>query len=243
LLRTENLSVRVKEGEEILKGIDITVKPSKVVVIMGPNGSGKSTLVNAIMGNEKYELTSGRILLDDEDITHLPTHERAKKGIFVSFQNPPEIKGVRFVTFLPMALQKFHPDDKSNIFQLRKNMVEVFKKVGLSEEFISREMNVGFSGGERKRAEMAQMLFLKPRYALLDEIDSGLDVDALRNISSAINEIKKEGTGFLIITHFARILHYVKPDEVLILKNGEIVARGDLNLALKVEERGYEVVG
>lgn len=243
MLKVEDLHVRIKGGEKILEGVSLDLEPSKVVAVMGPNGSGKSTLVNAILGSEKYEVESGKILLDGEEITSLPTHERAKRGLFASFQNPPEVEGVRFVTLLPMALQKIHPEDKSSIVALRKRMVESFKRVGLSEDFVSRHVNVGFSGGERKRAEVAQMLFLRPRYALLDEVDSGLDVDALRAISSVINELRKEGTGFLIITHFPRILHHVEPDEVLILKGGRIVERGDMELAMMVEEKGYEVVG
>ena len=243
MLEVKDLHVKVKDGETVLKGIDLRIEPGKLVAVMGPNGSGKSTLVNAIMGNEKYEVTRGGVFLDGGDITTLPTHERAKLGIFASFQNPPEIKGVRFATFLPMALQKIHPEDDSNIVQLRKMMVEAFERVGLSGDFVSREMNVGFSGGERKRAEVAQMIFLKPRYALLDEIDSGLDVDALKSIASVIKKLKEDGTGFLLITHFARILHHVEPDEVLVLKDGRIVDRGDMSLALKIEELGYEVVG
>ena len=243
MLEIKDLSVRVKDGKEILKNVNLSIDRSKIVAVMGPNGSGKSTLVNAIMGNRNYEVSSGKIILNGEDITNLPTHERAKRGIFASFQNPPGINGVRYASFLPMALQKLHPDDKSTIVQLRKRMLEVFQKVGLGEEFISRYVNVGFSGGERKRAEIAQMLFLKPRYALLDEIDSGLDVDALNSIAKAILELKEEGTGFLIITHFSRILHLVEPDEVLILKNGKIVESGDMDLVSEIEERGYEVVG
>ncbi len=243
MLEIKDLSVKVESEKEILSGVNLSIEEAKVVAVMGPNGSGKSTLVNAIMGNKDYEISSGKIILDGEDITDLPTHERAKRGIFASFQNPPEINGVRYASFLPMALQKIHPDDKSTIVQLRNKMVEIFKRVGLGEEFISRYVNVGFSGGERKRAEIAQMIFLKPRYALLDEIDSGLDVDALNSIAKAILEMKENGTGFLIITHFSRILHLVKPDEVLVLKNGKIVESGDMDLVADIEEKGYEVVG
>ncbi len=243
MLEIKDLQVKIKDGEKILEGINLSLDRSKVVVIMGPNGSGKSTLVNAIMGNWKYDITKGSILLDGEDITTLPAYEKAKRGIFASFQTPPEIPGVRYVSFLPMALQKIHPEDKSTIIRLRKEMVGIFKAVGLSEDFISRHINVGFSGGEKKRAEIAQLLFLKPRYALLDEVDSGLDIDALKNISKAITNMREAGTGFLIITHFPRILHHVLPDEVLILKGGKIVERGDRNLASLIEEKGYEVVG
>ncbi len=242
MLSIENLKVKLKEGDEILKGIDITIGDGEIVAVMGPNGSGKSTLVNAIMLNDKYEITEGKIILDGEDITHLPAHEKAKRGIFVSFQNPPEIEGVRYSSFIPMALQRIKPEDDRPIPKLQKDMVGTFKKVGLNEVFLNRYINVGFSGGERKRAEVAQMILFKPKVAILDEIDSGLDVDALKVISNAITELQKNGTSFLLITHYPRLLHHLDVSKVYVLINGRIVKSDGKELAYEVEEHGYEVV-
>ncbi len=241
ILKIENLHVKV-EGEMILKGVDLEVQENEVVAIMGPNGSGKSTLVNTIMGNEKYEVVEGDVIFNGESIKDLPTNERAKKGIFVSFQHPPEIEGVRYVNFLPMILSKYHPDDRSTIVSLRKRMIEIFKKVELEEDFLNRYINGGFSGGERKKSEIAQMLFVKPKLVLLDEVDSGLDVDALKIVADAINTLRGEGTTFVIITHYPRILHHVKPDAVHVLMDGKLIASGDMDLATRIEEKGYEVV-
>ncbi len=244
MLKIEKLKARLREtGEEILKGVDIEVGKGKIVAIMGPNGSGKSTLVNVIMGNEKFEVISGKIEFDGQDITDLPTHERAKKGIYVSFQHPPEVDGVRLASFIPMVLQKYHPDDDTPIPKLRKMMGETFKRVGLDESFLKRHINVGFSGGEKKRAEVAQLYIIKPKLAILDEIDSGLDVDALKAISSMITELRNSGIGFLLITHYPRLLHHLDVDEVKVMVDGRIVKSGGIDLALEIEDKGYEAVG
>ena len=242
VLEIEDLRVKIKEGGEILKGVDLKVEKGDVVAIMGPNGSGKSTLVNAVMGSDSYEITGGDIRFEGRSIKDLPTHERAKLGIFVSFQNPPDIEGVRYVNFLPMVLMKYHPDDRSTILDLRKKMVGVFERVGLSEDFLNRYLNAGFSGGERKKSEIAQMIFLKPKLAILDEIDSGLDVDALKVISKVIRDLNESGVSFMIITHYPRLLHHIGVSRVYVLMDGEIVAEGDGSLAFEIEEKGYEVV-
>jgi len=242
MLKIRDLVARLEDGEEILKGVNIDVSSGEIVAIMGPNGSGKSTLVNVIMGNEKYEVVDGDILFEGESIKDLPTHERAKKGIYVSFQNPPEIEGVRLSSFIPMVLQRFHPEDNTSIPKLRKMMKETFEMVGLGESFLSRHINVGFSGGERKRAEIAQLYIVKPKLAILDEIDSGLDVDALKIISKMINDLKAYGTSFLLITHNPRLIHYIDVSKVYILVDGRIVKEGEKPLALEIEEEGYEAV-
>ncbi|MCD6449085.1 MAG: Fe-S cluster assembly ATPase SufC [Thermotogaceae bacterium] len=242
MLEVKNLAVKLEDGEEILKGVNIDVGDKEIVVIMGPNGSGKSTLVNAIMGNEKYKVIDGDILFEGKSIKDLPTHERAKRGIYVSFQNPPEIEGIRLSSFIPMVLQRFHPEDNTSIPKLRKLMKESFEIVGLNESFLSRYINVGFSGGEKKRAEMAQLYIVKPKLAILDEIDSGLDVDALKVISKIINDLKESGTSFLLITHNPRLLHHIEDSRVYVMVNGMILKEGDKSLAFEVEEKGYEAV-
>ncbi len=243
MLRVEKLFAKIRgEDKEILKGVGIEVGKGEIVAIMGPNGSGKSTLVNVIMGNEKYVVTSGKVFLEDEDITSLAPHERAKKGLYVSFQHPPEIDGIRLASFIPMVLQRYHPEDDTPVPKLRKEMGETFKRVGLGSEFLKRHINVGFSGGEKKRAEVAQLYIVKPKVAILDEIDSGLDVDALRVIANMINELKDRGTSFLIITHYPRLLHHLSVDRVHVFVDGRIVKSGGMDLALEVEEKGYEAV-
>ncbi len=242
MLKVKDLVVRLEDGGEILKGINIDVGNSEIVVIMGPNGSGKSTLVNVIMGNEKYEVVDGDILFEGESIKDLPTHERAKKGIYVSFQNPPEIEGVRLSSFIPMVLQRFHPEDNTSIPKLRKMMKESFEMVGLDESFLSRHINVGFSGGEKKRAEIAQLYIVKPKLAILDEIDSGLDVDALKVISKIINDLKESETSFLLITHNPRLIHHIDVSKVYVLVDGRVVKEGDKQLAFEIEDKGYEAV-
>ncbi len=242
MLEIKDLKVSLEDGEQILKGLNLKVKKGQVVSIMGPNGSGKSTLARVIMGDDRYNVDEGDIIFEGESIRDLPPHERAKRGIFVSFQNPPEIEGVRFVSFIPMVLSKLRPDDKRTVVKLRKDMVEVFKKVGLDEDFISRHINVGFSGGERKKAEIAQLYMIKPKLAILDEIDSGLDVDSLARICEMINELRKEGMTFILITHYPRILHHVEPDVVHVLLDGKVVATGGMDLALEIEREGYKAV-
>jgi len=208
LLEVKDLYAKLSENQEaekmILKGVNLAIAPGEVHVIMGPNGSGKSTLANVIMGNPRYTVVSGDILFEGESIINLRTDERAQKGIMMTFQNPYEIEGVKLDQLLFTAYRKLHGEDKT-FFQLDKEMKKLVDDVVLPHEFLERFVNLGFSGGERKKGEILQARFLRPKLLILDEIDSGLDVDALRIVASQINEIRKEGTSLLIITHYARI--------------------------------------
>lgn len=242
LLEVKNLTAKLVEGEKlILKGVDLVVNPSEVHVIMGPNGSGKSTLANVIMGNPKYEVTSGDIIFEGESILQLKTDERARKGIMMTFQNPYEIEGVKLEQLLLIAYRKLHGEDKT-FFQLDREMKNLAAEVGLSYEFFERFVNLGFSGGERKKGEILQARFLKPKLLILDEIDSGLDVDALRLVANQINKIKEEGTSLLIITHYSRVLNYIDVDKVHVYVDGKVALTGDKSLAYEVEETGYAIV-
>ncbi|MGB4752690.1 MAG: Fe-S cluster assembly ATPase SufC, partial [Fervidobacterium sp.] len=217
LLEVKDLYAKLSENQEaekmILKGVNLAIAPGEVHVIMGPNGSGKSTLANVIMGNPRYTVVSGDILFEGESIINLRTDERAQKGIMMTFQNPYEIEGVKLDQLLLTAYRKLHGEDKT-FFQLDKEMKKLVDDVVLPHEFLERFVNLGFSGGERKKGEILQARFLRPKLLILDEIDSGLDVDALRIVASQINEIRKEGTSLLIITHYARILNYLDVDKV-----------------------------
>ncbi len=235
--RVENLFVKPREAEEVtIKGVDLTVKGGELHVIMGPNGSGKTTLSLGIMGSERYEVTEGKILLDGEDITHLPMEERALKGLFLAYQAPPEVKSVNFLTFLREGLKIRGKNGDDSIIK------RAFARVGLDEEFLNRELYVGFSGGERKRGEMAQLLLFYPKFAILDEPDTGVDVDSLKLIAGTINEALEKGTGIILITHYARILELL-PDyyHVHVLIGGQFRAHGGPDLAKSIEKSGFEV--
>ena len=240
-LKVQNLHVSV-EGKEVIRGVDLTIRSGEVHVLMGPNGSGKTTLSLAIMGHPKYKITEGKILLDNEDITGLETYEKARRGIFLAFQNPIEIGGVKLSTLLTLEVNKVlgssvKPEETISLVK------SVAKSVGLSEAFLNRNVFEGFSGGEKKRTEIAQMILLRPKIALLDEPDSGVDVDGLKVISDAIKKLLDENkTGFLIITHYRRILEYVRPDYVHVMYRGKIVASGGEELSAKIDREGYESV-
>ncbi|MCI4455720.1 MAG: Fe-S cluster assembly ATPase SufC [Sulfolobus sp.] len=240
-LVVENLHVEV-EGKEVLKGVNLEVNRGEVHVLMGPNGSGKTTLSLALMGHPKYRITKGRILLEGEDITGLEPHERARKGLFLAFQNPIEISGVRLSTLLTLEANRvfgssIKPEETFSVIR------DVAKRVGLSESLLNRNVFEGFSGGEKKRTEIAQMLLLKPKIAILDEPDSGVDVDGLKIIADNISKLLQEnGTGFLIITHYRRILEYVKPTKVHVMYKGKIVVSGGEELSAKIDREGYESV-
>lgn len=228
------------QGTEILKGVNLTVKSGEIHALMGPNGAGKSTLGYVLIGHPDYKVTSGRIILDGKDITGAAPEERARLGLFLAFQNPVSIPGVKISTFLRTAYNQMHPDEKLSLkdfFNLVKSNME---SVGLNESFISRSVNDGFSGGERKRFEILQMLVLRPKIVILDEIDSGLDIDALKQVSSHIQREYNEGIGFIIITHYQRILKDIRPEFVHVLMNGRIVMNGDKNLSDKIETEGYD---
>jgi Fe-S cluster assembly ATP-binding protein len=237
MLKITNLHVKI-ESTEILKGVSLTLEKGKVHALMGPNGSGKSTLANVLMGNPKYEITQGKIELDGVDITHAAPDERAKAGLFLSFQYPSEITGVSIANFLRTAYNATHTA-KLSILEFRKLLKEKQEILGVTDEFINRYLNEGFSGGEKKRSEILQLLTLDPQYAILDETDSGLDIDALKAVSEGINVFKSEEKCILIITHYKRILEYIKPDVITIIKEGVVVHEGDGSLVDKLEEEGY----
>lgn len=237
-LRIENLHVKV-EGKEILKGIDLTVEPGKVHAIMGPNGSGKSTLAYTLMGHPGYEITAGRIYLDGTDITEMSPDERAKEGLFLAFQYPHSIPGVTMANFLRTAVNATSETPVSPR-DFRQQLRQKMGLLKMNEDFAGRYVNEGFSGGEKKRAEILQMAMLQPQYAVLDETDSGLDIDALRIVADGVNALLGPQMGVLVITHYQRLLNYIKPDFVHVLVNGKIVREGGPELALELEKEGYE---
>ncbi len=238
-LEIKDLHVSV-EGKQILKGISLVVNPGEVHALMGPNGSGKSTLSYVLAGHPKYVVEKGDILVDGKSILTLKPDERAKLGLFLAFQNPLEVSGVSFSKFL-FTLAKAK-NSKISIIDFKKNLDSSLSLLGVDKSFIDRDVNVGFSGGEKKRAEVLQLLTLKPQLAVLDEMDSGLDVDSLQLLSKAVNALRSPDFGVLVITHYQRLLNYLKPDFVHILVDGKIVASGNANLAMDVEKNGYKLV-
>jgi Fe-S cluster assembly ATP-binding protein len=239
-LKIENLHVRT-EDREILHGVDLTVAKGETHALMGPNGSGKSTLANTIMGNPTYEVTEGKIILDGEDLTEAAPDERARAGLFMAFQYPATIPGVSVANFLRMAVNatRDEPIKVKEFGQLLKQHMDLLK---IDRAFTSRYLNEGFSGGEKKRAEILQLAMLAPQIAVLDETDSGLDIDALRIVSDGVNKLRESDRGFLVITHYTRILEYVKPEFVHIMLDGRIVREGGRELADELEDKGYEWV-
>ena len=239
-LEIQNLHVRV-EDQEILHGVDLAVKKGETHALMGPNGSGKSTLANTLMGNPNYEVTEGRILLNGEDLTEADPDERAKAGLFMAFQYPATIPGVSVANFLRMAVNA-RREDPIKVKEFGSMLKENMELLRIRREFTSRYLNEGFSGGEKKRAEILQLAMLQPDFAILDETDSGLDIDALRIVADGVNAMRGDDRGFLIITHYTRILEYVTPDFVHIMLDGRIVHEGGPELATELEAKGYEWV-
>ena len=230
------------DGKEILKGLSLTVKPGEVAAIMGPNGSGKSTLSYVVSGRDGYEVTEGSIVLNGEDILAMEAHERAAKGIFLAFQYPLEIPGVTTMTFLKAAMnaqRKQRGEEELTTPDFIKRVRAAADKLGVSQEMLRRPLNVGFSGGEKKRMEVLQMVLLEPKIAILDETDSGLDIDALRIVAEGVNALRAPDRSFLVITHYQRLLDYIVPDSVHVLSAGRIVKSGDKGLALELEKNGY----
>ena len=239
-LEIKNLHVRTEE-REILHGVDLNVAKGETHALMGPNGSGKSTLANTVMGNPVYEVTEGQILFNGEDLTEADPDERARAGLFLAFQYPATIPGVSVANFLRMAVNA-RRDEPMKVKDFGKYMRENVELLKIDPEFVSRYLNEGFSGGEKKRAEILQLAMLRPEIAVLDETDSGLDIDALRIVSEGVNKLRGPEMGSLIITHYTRILNYVKPDFVHILLDGRIVREGGSELADELEEKGYDFI-
>lgn len=239
LLEIKNLNVNA-EDKQILKGINLTINKGEIHVIMGPNGSGKTTTANAILNNPVYTKTDGKIIFDGEDITNLRTDEIARKGVFMSFQLPEEIPGVSVTNFLKYAKNKI-TGQPVRIFQFKDELKKYMEELSMNPQNMERSLNVGFSGGEKKKNEILQMLVLNPKLAILDETDSGLDVDAIKTVSKGIEMFKNENNGVLIITHNTKILHSLKVDYVHVLVDGKIVKTGSQELATEIEENGYSV--
>ena len=239
LLEIKNLNVNA-EDKQILKGINLTINKGEIHVIMGPNGSGKTTTANAILNNPVYTKTEGEIIFDGEDITNLKTDEIARKGIFMSFQLPEEIPGVSVTNFLKYAKNKI-TGQPVKIFQFKDELKKYMEELNMDPQNMERSLNVGFSGGEKKKNEILQMLVLNPKLAILDETDSGLDVDAIKTVSKGIEMFKNENKGVLIITHNTKILHSLNVDYVHVLVDGKIVKTGNQELATEIEENGYSV--
>ena len=248
-LEIRNLHVALEDGTEIVKGVDLEVDLGQKHAIMGPNGSGKSTLAYALMGHPAYEVTEGQILFDGEDLTELGADERAQRGLFLAFQYPHAIPGVTVTSFLRSAINANRKaaaggeEDPVPIPEFRTNLLAAMEELRVPRELASRYLNDGFSGGEKKRVEILQMAMLKPKIAVLDETDSGLDIDALRIVANGVNKLVGPETGALVITHYQRILDYVTPDFVHVFVDGRIVADGGPELAHKLEAEGYEAFG
>lgn len=239
-LEINDLHVSIN-GKEILKGVNLTIQTGEIHAVMGPNGTGKSTLTAAIMGHPSYEVTQGEILLDGEDVLAMEVDERARAGLFLAVQYPSEIPGVTNASFIRAAINSRRSDnDKMNVRKFIQKLDDKMALLDMSEEMATRYINEGFSGGEKKRNEILQCLMIEPKFALFDEIDSGLDIDALKVVSKGINAMRGESFGALIITHYQRILDYIKPDFVHIMMDGRIVQSGDHNLAKQLEAQGYK---
>lgn len=235
-LQIQNLKSEI-DGKEILKGVNLQLEKGKIYALMGPNGSGKSTLANVIMGNPKYKITSGEIILDEKEITKLSPDKRAKKGIFMSFQNPKEISGVTINNLIKRAYSELNK--RGSIFKAKERIDNSLKELSLDKSFSERYVNEGFSGGEKKKSEILQLLALNPKLVILDETDSGLDIDALRTVATGVNKFLDKEKTILIISHYKRIFNFIKPDKVVIMINGKIALEGNSELIDHLEEKGY----
>ncbi len=242
MLVIKNLHATV-DGKEILKGIDLELKPGEVHAIMGPNGSGKSTLASVISGNDDYIITKGEILFEDNDLSELDAEERAHLGVFLSFQYPVEIPGVTVTNFIKTAInssRKATGKEDLPAAEMLKKIREKASLLDINSKFLSRSLNEGFSGGEKKRNEIFQMAMLEPKLAILDETDSGLDIDAMRVVANGVNTLRNDNNAIIVITHYQRLLDYIVPDFVHVLHEGKIVKSGGKELAIELEEKGYD---
>jgi Fe-S cluster assembly ATP-binding protein len=244
MLKIENLQARIEE-KETLKGINLDIKPGEIHAIMGPNGSGKSTLASVLAGREDYEVTGGTVDFMGKDLLEMAPEDRAKEGLFLAFQYPVEIPGVSTTNFIKSAVnekRKYQGLEPLDAAQFLKIMKEKMKLVEINQLLLSRSLNEGFSGGEKKRNEIFQMAMLEPKLAILDETDSGLDIDALRIVANGVNQLRSKDNAFLVVTHYQRLLDYIVPDYVHVLYNGRIVRSGTKELALELEEKGYDFI-
>lgn len=244
LLKIVDLHAAIaEEGTEILRGVNLEIKAGEIHAIMGPNGSGKSTLAKVLSGHPAYEVTSGTVTYKGEDLLELEPDERAREGVFLAFQYPMEIPGVSIANFLRLAVQAKNPDEELDIFDFQEMLTERMELLEMDPSFALRSVNDGFSGGEKKRTEILQLAMLEPTLAVMDETDSGLDIDALRIVSNGVNKVfsEKPEMSVLMITHYQRLLEYIKPHFVHVMANGRIVESGGPELALKLEESGYEL--
>ena len=242
MLEVKNLHVSIN-GNKILKGINLTINAGEVHAIMGPNGSGKSTFAQVLAGREEYEVTEGEVLYNGENLLELSAEDRARKGIFLAFQYPVEIPGVSNVNLLKTAvneIRKFHNEEELDAIDFLNLIKDKMKLVELDESFLKRSVNEGFSGGEKKRNEIFQMAVLNPKLAILDETDSGLDIDALKVVANGVNKLKSKDNATVVVTHYQRLLDYIVPDFVHVLYNGQIVKSGGKQLAFELEEKGYD---
>lgn len=243
MLKINNLHARIQDGAEILKGINLQINPGEVHAIMGPNGAGKSTLASVVAGKEEYEVTEGEILFEGKNIIEDAPEERAHEGIFLSFQYPVEIPGVTVTNFIKAAINENRKSkglDNMPAKEMLALVKENSEKLNIKRDFLARSLNEGFSGGEKKRNEIFQMMMLNPKLAILDETDSGLDIDALRIVADGVNSFRSEGNAVLLITHYQRLLDYIQPDFVHVLADGKIIKTGDKSLALELEDKGYD---
>ena len=244
MIKIENLQARIEE-KQILKGINLEIKPGEIHAIMGPNGSGKSTLASVLAGREDYEVTGGSVDFLGKDLLEMSPEDRAKEGLFLAFQYPVEIPGVSTTNFIKTAVnekRKYQGLEPLDAAQFLKIMKEKMKLVQIDQSLLSRSLNEGFSGGEKKRNEIFQMAMLEPKLAILDETDSGLDIDALRIVANGVNQLRSKDNAFLVVTHYQRLLEYIVPDFVHVLYNGKIVKSGTKELALELEEKGYDFI-
>lgn len=244
MLSIKNIHANI-EGKEILKGINLEIKAGEVHAIMGPNGSGKSTLASVLAGREEYEVTEGQVTFLEKDLLELSIEDRAREGLFLAFQYPVEIPGVSTTNFIKAAVnekRKYQGEEPLDAVAFLKMMKQKMALVEIDQSLLSRSINEGFSGGEKKRNEVFQMAMLEPKLAILDETDSGLDIDALRIVANGINKLRNENRAILLITHYQRLLDYIQPDYVHVLYNGKIVKSGTKELALELEEKGYDFI-
>ena len=240
-LEIRNLHARIVDGEGILKGVDLSVPKGEVHALMGPNGSGKSTLAKIIAGDPSYEITDGDVVVDGESILEMEPDERARAGLYLAFQYPVEVPGVSIANFLRLALNaRRDEDDEIEVMEFYGKLQDAVKKLNWDDSIIERNLHEGFSGGEKKRSEILQLLVLEPKYAILDETDSGLDIDALKVVSQGVNAARSDQFGALVITHYQRLLNYIVPDVVHIMVGGKIVKTGDKELAKELDAKGYE---